>query len=95
MALRNAFDALMTESMGRKILGAVSYARDINDRLRVTVDSGSVTVSGGPYIAGSGAVGTHRSWYDPNATFMVDQREMMRQQSLAAAAASRQKWTYS
>lgn len=37
MTLRNAFEDLSTESMLRKILRAVSFAKDSQDRMYVTV----------------------------------------------------------
>ena len=95
MTLRNAFEELATETTLRKLVKAVTFARDLNQRLRVVVDSGSISVTGGPYLNGSTTAGTYRSWYDVSATFSVEQREIERQASLQRGMISRQKWTYS
>lgn len=93
MALRNAFADMFTERTGRLILAAVQYARDANDRMRVVVDSG--TVNSVALLNGSATAGTYRLWNDPTAAFTVDQREIVRQQSLMAGHQRRQKWSYS
>lgn len=96
MVMRNAFEEMATERTMRLILAAVSYARDINDRLRVTVDNQvSTTVSAGPYMNGSASAGTARLLYDVNATFTVDDRDEMRAATQHNARAARQRWTYS
>ena len=92
MALRNAFEDLLTERTGRLILAATNYARDINDRLRVIVDGGTITAAQ-LYMNGSSSV-TYRLWNDPNAVYTVDQRDDMRQQSIQHGKISRQRWTF-
>lgn len=93
MALRNAFEGLLTERTGRLILAATNYARDINDRMRVVVDSGSVTVNQ-QYMNASSTAGTYRAWNDVNAVYVLDQREQHRQNSLVAGEQSRSRWTW-
>lgn len=93
MALRNAFAEMFTERTGRLILAAVQYARDANDRMRVVVDSG--TINSVTLLNGSATAGTYRLWNDPYTAFVVDQREIVRQQSLMAGHQRRQKWSYS
>lgn len=98
MTLRNAFEDMATERTLRLLLAAANYARDINDRMRVVVDgtvTTSTTITTGPYLNGSSAVGTYRLWNDPNAVFSVDQRETQRQASLQYGEIQRQRWTYS
>lgn len=92
--LRNVAEGMLTERTGRLILAALNYARDINDRMRVIVDGGTINIGAGPYIQGSSTAGTYRLWNDPNATFSMDQREIQRQQSLINGEIARQKWTY-
>lgn len=94
MTLRNAFAEMLTERTGRLILAAVQYARTASDQMRVVVDSGSVTMSGGPYMHGSSTAATYQVWNAPAATYTVDQRETARQQSQMLAELRRQKWRY-
>jgi len=44
MALKNAFDNLATENALRKIISLLTFARDSNDRIRTTVDGGSISL---------------------------------------------------
>jgi hypothetical protein len=94
MGLKNAFEEIATERTARLILAATNYARDINDRMRVVVDSGSITVNQ-QYMNGSSTAGTYRVWNDVNAIFTMDPREVQRQASLINGEIARQKWSYS
>lgn len=94
MGLRNAFEEVATERTLRLVLAATNYARDINDRMRVIVDGGTIT-AGNLYMNGSTSTGLYRPWNDVNAVYTVDQREMQRLDSLQAGMQARQKWSYS
>lgn len=51
--LRNAFDLLATEGTLRSILRAVSFSKDLNDRMRVVIDNSALTVNPITLNAGS------------------------------------------
>lgn len=91
MALRNAFEELATETTLRKLVSAVTFARDINQRLRVVVDGTAVTV-GTQYFGSSNVVPVY---YSTGAPMSMDARETQRLASIQAGQISRQRWTYS
>lgn len=92
MTLRNAFAEVMTEMTGRRILAALSFARDTADRMRVIVDNQPAVLN---LRGNSGTTGVVRLWHDAYAVDMVDEREIVRLQSAANAAAQRNaRWVY-
>lgn len=90
MTLRNAFDGLTTDAMLRRVLNAVSFARDINDRLRVVVDSG--TISGLNQINWGANLATP-TWYSTGAPNSMDMREMQKAAMKNNVMMARQRWT--
>ena len=76
MALRNAFEGIGTEGTLRRILQAVSFARDANDRMRVVVDSG--TISGLNQI-NWGQNNSQPNYYGTGSPNSMDMRDMYRQ----------------
>lgn len=97
MALRNAFEAMLTERTGRLILAAVQYARDANDRMRVVVDNTvpiSGTINANAQMQNSSTAGAYSLWNNPNAVYSIDPRETLMLQSRLLAETRRQKWSY-
>lgn len=93
MTLRNAFDSLGTEGMLRRILSAVTFAKDTNDRLRVTVDSGTVSTL---QQISWGANATWPTYYGVGSPNSVDQRDIYRTALRANAMQARQhRWVIS
>lgn len=94
MAVRvvNLFGELAMESTLRQVLRAVTYARDTADRMRVIVDSGTLTIynqntSTSPNASTTPGPYTSSTWN------LIDQREIVRQQSEIAFMQARQRWT--
>lgn len=91
MGLRNAFEEVATDSLLRRLLNNINFAKDINDRLRVIIDNNPMMVL---YKGNSSTAGTYRNWYDPNALFVTDDREHLQMQYKSDAKRSRERWTY-
>jgi len=92
MALRNAFENVATEGTLRRILQLVNFARDANDRMRVVVDSG--TISGLNQI-NWGANNGQPSYYSTGAPNSMDMRDMYRQAMRTNVIQTRQnRWTF-
>jgi len=96
MALMNAFELLGTESTLKKILKAVTYARDVSDQMRVVV-SNSPQVLVHPRNDGTnGFNAAHTAWFAAGSVFSVDEREQQRVQSEQAFNQVRtQRWSFS
>ena len=94
MALRNAFEAVATESTLRRLLAVASYARDVNARLRVVIYNAPPALL---YRANSRDPTVNRHPFgDVNAVFMVDEREQQRVQSEQSFNQVRtQRWSFS
>jgi hypothetical protein len=95
MALRNAFDNLGTESALRRIANLLTFARDSNDRIRVTVDGQpGVTVyarNNSTNMQNDSSV----SYYSASSWNATDSREPLRLQYRANADfTKRNRWTY-
>ena len=94
MPLRNAFDNLSTESALRRIANLLTFARDSLDRIRVIVDSGTVTV----YNRGSSADMVNSALPVPFSSVSwnaMDARETQRVAMRANSdAVKRSRWTY-
>jgi hypothetical protein len=98
MALVNAFAEIATEATMRKILSAVTYAKDGSDQLRVSVvDSLTSTILGHPRNDSTNGVnGQTQAWFGPGTVFMVDEREQQRVQSEQQFNQVRtQRWSFS
>lgn len=90
MALRNLFDGLAEEGTLRKILGAVNFARDSADRMRVSVDAGS-SVAVYPYW---GNAGNEPSQWTTGAVFAMDARQMAAYAARTNSLQVRNRWTF-
>jgi hypothetical protein len=95
MALRNAFDGLATESGLRRIANLLTFARDTNDRLRVTVDN---QVPATVYNRNTSQIvqgSTSSTWYNASSWSDRDGREeMMLQYKQRADFVKKNRWTY-
>jgi hypothetical protein len=95
MALRNAFDNLGTESALRRIANLLTFARDSNDRIRVTVD-GQPGVSVFARNNSTNMINDSSvSYYSASSWNATDSREPLRQQYRANMnLTQRNRWTY-
>ena len=92
MTLRNAFEELTTEGTLRRLLQAVSFARDANDRMRVVVDSG--TISGLNQI-NWGQNNGQPNYYGTGSPNSMDMRDMYRMAMRTNAMMARHnRWTF-
>ena len=102
MALRNAFEKLITETVAGAVEAvlikmdarqerqsvmeqprSLQYARDLNDRMRVSVDNvQQVYAYVGNTTLSLNAAGHSPLWGNYNATFMVDERWQQSEQSM-------------
>lgn len=93
MALRNAFDGLATEGMLRRILQAVNFARDSNDRLIINMATGTIANIDSIDWGNNNAYPTY---YGTGAANSVDMRDVLRQEMRANAIQARQhRWVIS
>lgn len=95
MALRNAFDNLGTEQALRRIANLLTFARDANDRIRVTVDNqAAVTVYN--QNSSTNAQGNNTQvWFSSSTWSAMDARETQRINMRGVADATRKnRWTY-
>lgn len=91
MALRNAFDALATETTLRRLYNSLNFARDALDRMRVVVDGGGIEVRGINF----GWHGGHPFWYGSGSPNSMDAREVQRAQMRSNAINVRNnRWTF-
>lgn len=92
MTLRNAFQDLGTEAMLRKILRAVSFAKDSADRIYVTVaNQPPVSVYAGN--TGTNLTGQFVSPYAFNTWNLHDIRAEYMEMSHQSFQATRSRWT--
>lgn len=96
MALRNAFDGVASERTLKRILQAVNFARDPQDRMRVVTDgSSSLSVSGSTvnlYLGFNGA--TPLYYAATGSPTSVDAREQLAAAAHANFNANRARWTF-
>lgn len=97
MALRNAFDGIATEGGLRKIASLLNFARDVNDRLRVVVDSGTIN-NAVVYNRGTStwlANDVSASYQSGNSWNAIDAREPLKMSHTSRADfVKRNRWTY-
>lgn len=89
----NLFGELGLEATQRQILRAVQYARDINDRLRVVVDNQPPVVVYNQNTSTVQNGNATQAPYSASSWNLIDQREIVRQQSELAFMQSRSRWT--
>mgnify|MGYP003331469889 CR=1 FL=1 len=96
MALKNAFDNLSTEAAIRKLANLLTFARDSQDRIRVTVDNNNANNS--VYMGGSTTrmdAGYNPAFFSAAAWNIMDSRETQRiSMRIAADAVRKNRWTY-
>lgn len=98
--LKNAFDLIATEGTLRNILRAVTFSRDLQDRLRVSVDNtvniagniGLQNASNSSTMAGGGLNPTH---WGSNSWNSVDARYAFGEQQIMNFIQNRERWTIS
>src|SRR3954469_4201764 len=88
MGLRNAFEGLATDSLLRRLLAQMHFARDNSDRLRVWIDGGGTSATSPSRVnAGIGDTNSGNAiplWYATiGAPFSMDPREQMKAQAHA------------
>lgn len=96
MALRNAFDGLATENGLRRIANLLTFARDAQDRIRMTVDVINSPIQANVYARASTSSVQQVSlaFMDSLAWNLQDARETQRVQMAATSALAKQRWTY-
>lgn len=95
MTLRNAFDELGTESALRRIANLLTFARDANDRIRVSLDNGPM-VSVYARNAGGVMYGSDSTpYYGAHGWNAIDAREQTSRQYRLNMIQTRQtRWTF-
>lgn len=92
MALRNAFEGLATESLLRRLLEQVRFAKDSADRMRVTLDGApQVTVWGGN--TSSTISSTSHAPYAASSWNANDARAEMQELSQQTFQITRNRWS--
>lgn len=97
MTLRNAFEDVASDGLLRRLINNLNYARDVNDRMRVVVDTGSVAVSSGTVTTVSTLTNiglTAGAFWTTGGPNSMDQRESARQQARMVFTQRRQMWTF-
>lgn len=79
------------DTIMRAILREVTVAKDTVGRVRVVLDNQPNVSS---MFMNSGTAGQQRPWYDVNAVWSVEQREMHRQALAVPAQQLRAQWTF-
>lgn len=91
MALRNAFEGLATESLLRRLLEQVRFAKDSSDRMRVTLDGApQVTVWGGN---ANSTFGTGVAPYSASSWNVMDARADFQELSQQTFQITRNRWS--
>ena len=94
MALKNAFDNLSTEAALRRIANLLTFARDASDRIRVSVDTGTVSVYNRNSTTSMSASDLQLP-FAASSWSQQDARETQRvQMRLNADNVRRNRWTY-
>lgn len=90
MALRNAFENVVTEGTLRRLLDQLRFARTSTDQLRVVIDSGATDLSAIRWANNN----SFATWYSTGAGNSMDQRENQRQIARANMLTARHsRWT--
>lgn len=94
MALRNAFEGIATEGTLRRLLEHVRFSKDSSDRLRVAVDTGSVTATVNMNNSTTSiAAGVSPSPYASTTWNIMDARADFQEASLQSFQITRNRWT--
>ena len=101
--LRNAFEGVATEGTLRRLLNALNYAKDLNDRMRVVVDTmptttvtgtvTAVTALNGIAFGSSNVAPAHFASGAPNAFDAREQQMILMRSNFQQART--QRWTFS
>jgi hypothetical protein len=95
MALRNAFDNLGTEQALRRIANLLTFARDQQDRIRVSVDNQAAVTVYNTNTSTASQANTSPGWFGNSTWNAMDARETQRISMRGVADATRKnRWTY-
>lgn len=94
MALRNAFEEMATESLLRRVLDALRFARDQQDRMRVVIDNQpNAGINMNNTTTSIVNAGQQPSLFSPGSWNVMDAREEFRDISLQSFQNTRSRWT--
>ena len=95
MALRNAFDNLSTEQALRRIANLLTFSRDQQDRIQVSVGNSPAVIVYNNNSSTALQISNTPSWFANSTWSVMDARETQRLNMRGVADATRKnRWTY-
>ena len=95
MALRNAFDNLSTEQALRRIANLLTFSRDAQDRIQVSVGNAPQTLVYNQNTTTNAQGNNTQAWFSSSTWSAMDARETQRINMRGVADATRKnRWTY-
>lgn len=102
MMLRNMFDMVATEGTLRQLLRQLTFAKDLQDRLRVTVDNtvaigtvNNAVVNNAASTTVMQGAGLNPAHWGANSWNTVDARYQYGEQQMFTFIQNRERWTFS
>lgn len=96
MMLRNMFDMVATEGTLRQLLRQLTFAKDLQDRLRVSVDAiPAVTIYNASTVTTMQNANTSPALWGATSWNTVDARYAYGEQQMFTFIQNRERWTFS